>query len=197
MKNQFPLHFKFKIGTLANDFVITDANQQLVSYVRQKMFKLKDDIICYSDESKSNIIYRIKANKWLDFSATYTFFNAQELELGKVARKGRVSIWKATYEIYNNDDEKEFIIREEKPWVKVIDALISELPIIGIFSGYMFNPSYLVTDKNNVTVMRLKKNKSFFGRSFSVDSLSNVTEKEEERITLSLMMMILLERRRG
>ena len=74
MSFEFPLSFKFKIGTLSNDFVITDSKNNTVSYVRQKMFKLKEDIMCYSNESKQTLLYRIKANKWLDFSATYSFF---------------------------------------------------------------------------------------------------------------------------
>ena len=58
---QFPINFKFKIGTLANDFVATDASGTTVAYVRQKMFKLKEDILIYSNESKSDTLFRIKA----------------------------------------------------------------------------------------------------------------------------------------
>jgi uncharacterized protein YxjI len=195
--HQFPLTFKFKVGTLSNDFSITDANNTTVSYVRQKMFKLKEDILCYSDESKANLIYRIKANKWIDYSATYTFSDANDLELGRVARKGRASLWKATYEIFNLNQEHEFTIKEVNPWAKLIDALLSEIPIVGIFTGYMFNPKYLITDKNGQPIMRLSKNKSFLGKTFTVDKIADVSEKEQERIILSLMMMILLERRRG
>jgi len=197
MNNQYPLNFKFKISTLSNDFVITDANNNIVSYVKQKMFKLKEDILCYQDESKSKVIYRIKANKWLDFSATYAFFNDQEVEIGKVARKGRASIWKATYEVMDAAGNNDFTIREENPWTKIIDALISQIPIVGMFTGLMFNPSYLVTNNANEQIMRFKKNSSFFGRSFSLDKLTNVENQQEERIVLSLMMMVLLERRRG
>ena len=39
----YPLDFKFKISTLASDFNITDKNGNYVAYVRQKMFKLKED----------------------------------------------------------------------------------------------------------------------------------------------------------
>lgn len=74
---------------------------------------------------------------------------------------------------------------------------MSEIPIVGIFTGYMFNPKYLITDKNGQPIMRLSKNKSFLGKTFTVDKIADVSEKEQERIILSLMMMILLERRRG
>ncbi len=197
MSFEFPLSFKFKIGTLSNDFVITDSKNNTVSYVRQKMFKLKEDIMCYSNESKKTLLYRIKANKWLDFSATYSFFNSEDTELGKVARKGAVSLWKATYLVLDTENTNEFTIREEKPWVKVLDRLVSEIPVVGIFTGYMFNPSYLVTNSQNEPIMRFKKDSSFFGRKFSLHQLKEVEDKAQERIVLSLMMMVLLERRRG
>ena len=49
----FPLNFKFNISTFANDFVATDASGATVAYVRQKMFKLKEDILIYNDENKT------------------------------------------------------------------------------------------------------------------------------------------------
>ena len=71
---QFPVQFEFKISTLANDFKATDANGKMIAYVRQKMFKLKEDIQIFSDESKTKVNYRIKADKWLDFSTAYSFY---------------------------------------------------------------------------------------------------------------------------
>lgn len=71
LKNlNYPLDFKFKISTLSSDFNITDKNGNYVAYVRQKMFKLKEDVVVFSDESKSNELFRIKADRWLDFNAS-------------------------------------------------------------------------------------------------------------------------------
>ena len=54
LKNlNYPLDFTFKITTLSSDFNITDKNGNYVAYVRQKMFKLKEDVIVFNDESKS------------------------------------------------------------------------------------------------------------------------------------------------
>ena len=43
----FPLNFKFKITTFSNDFTATNANGQIIAYVKQKMFKLKEDVLIY------------------------------------------------------------------------------------------------------------------------------------------------------
>ena len=96
---QFPIDFEFKIGTLANDFTARDLSGRTIAYVRQKMFKLKEDIQIFSDDSQTQVNYTIKADRWLDFSAAYSFFDSDGTVLGKIARKGWRSIWKAKYEI--------------------------------------------------------------------------------------------------
>lgn len=194
----FPLELTFKIGTLSNDFKANDANGIPVAYVRAKLFKLKEDIQVFSDEKRDELLYTIKANKWLDFSAAYLFADAQGNDMGQVARKGWASIWKARYEIFDKNKQLEFTIQEDNAWVKVWDALLSEVPIAGAFTGYFFNPSYSVIDTaTGQAVAQLKKKKSFFGRRFNIISLQDLNNDQQARVLLGCMMMVLLERRRG
>lgn len=198
MKNlQFPLNFKFKIGTLSNDFVASDATGATVAYVRQKMFKLKEDILIYSNESKSDTLFRIRADRWLDFSAAYSFTDREGKEMGKIVRKGWRSIWKTSYELIDQHQNIQYHVNEENAWVKVWDSLLGEVPLLGMFTGYFFNPAYLVTDLQGNVVAKIKKQASFFGRHFEVSKLQDIDQDDQERIMLGLMMMILLERRKG
>lgn len=194
---KFPLKFSFKITTLSNDFSAYDNSGRMVAYVRQKMFKFKEDIEIFSDESRSNKLYAIKADRWLDFSAAYSFYDDRGKEFGKIVRKGWKSLWKSEYEIIDGRGQKQFQIREENGWVKVMDGLLGEIPILGLISGYIFNPSYLVKNIRGEAVIRIKKDPSFWGKEFSINKLGNMEGEDDDRILLGLMMMILLERRRG
>ena len=196
-KLQFPISFQFRIKTLANDFIAKDASGRTIAYVRQKMFKLKEAIMIYSDESKTELLYQINADRWIDFNANYAFSDAKGVRIGSVGRKGMKSFWKASYQIFDQGKNLDFNIREENPWAKVFDSLLSEIPIMGLFTGYMFHPRYAVTDASGAVVARLSKESSFFGRQFRVDKLGNIDPRDGERILLGLMMMILLERQRG
>lgn len=194
---QFPLNLTFKIGTLSNDFAIKDANDSMVAFVRQKMLKLVDEVQVYTNENRSEQIYTIKANKWIDFSATYAFTNAAGLDVGRVARKGWASIWKANYVIFDALQTKQLTVQEENPWAKVFDSLMGDIPILNFFTGYLFHPVYAVSRPDGTKIVRLRKIKSFFGRQFVIEKLETLENGEEERIILGLMMMILLERERG
>ncbi|WP_040278172.1 LURP-one-related/scramblase family protein [Psychroserpens damuponensis] len=194
---KYPISFKFHVTTLSNDFTATDASGKTVAYVRQKMFKLKEAISIYDSTNKTNLTHTIKADQWIDFSAAYSFKDAQGKELGKIARKGWASIWKAHYELIDQRQKLQYHIREDNAWVKVMDNMLGNIPILGGFTGYLFNPSYTVTDLNGQAVCQLKKEPSFFGRKFKLSKLKPIDNDDDERIILGFMMMVLLERRRG
>lgn len=194
---QYPLFLKFKITTLASDFTITDRNENSLAYVRQKMFKLKEDVVVFSNESKSQENFRIRANQWIDFNASYAITDSFGKNLGKIARKGMRSIWKATYNIFDHNENQKYKVQEENAWIKVFDGIVSDIPIIGMFTGYFLNPSYIVHDNTGKEIYRLRKMPSFFGRKFQLDQLNDIADEEETLVVLSLMMMVLLERAKG
>jgi hypothetical protein len=194
---KFPLDLTFKISTFSNDFVAKDNNGNTVAYVRQKMLKLLEEVEVFSSESRSELNYTIRADRWLDFSASYSFTNRAGYEVGRIVRKGWASIWKAHYEILDENRQQDLLVREENPWIKVLDSMLGEVPVLGILTGYLFHPAYIVTRPNGTLVARLKKEPSFFGRRFTIEKLSEFEKGEEERILLGLMMLILLEKRRG
>ena len=104
----FPLQFEFKVSSMANDFNATDASGKTLAYVRQKMFKLKEAISVYSNESKQEILYKINADRWIDFNASYAFTRGESDEfLGRVGRKGAKSLLKAHYDIFDVEGKPE------------------------------------------------------------------------------------------
>ena len=88
-------------------------------------------------------------------------------------------------------------INEENGWIKVIDSVIGELPVVGMFTGYFFNPSYVVTRMDDSPVARLAKQPAFFEGKFRMSKLGEIGPEEESRVLLSLLTMTLLERIRG
>ncbi len=198
LKNlNYPLDFKFKITTLSSDFNITDVNGNYVCYVRQKLFKLKENVVIFSDESRTKELYSIKANQWIDFNASYSLFQRDGSIVGTLARKGMRSILKSTYDVLDNQKNILFQITERNAWVKFWDGLVGEIPIIGMFTGYFLNPTYDVRDSRGNLIFELKKMPSLVGRRFQLHRKVDIPDEQETLIVLSLLMMVLLERERG
>lgn len=194
----YPLSFTFKITTLSSDFNITDRNGNYVAYVRQKMFKLKEDVIVFNDESKSQELFRIKANQWIDFNASYAMTDLQTgRNFGNLSRRGMRSLWKSQYDVADESGTTKYQINEDNGWIKVLDGIIGEIPLVGMLSGYFLNPSYTVKDTAGKEYFRLKKMPSLFGRKFQLDRLIDIDDEDESLVVLSFLMMVLLERERG
>lgn len=193
----YPINFSFKLLAIASQIYVRDAGGNMLGYVKQKLFKLKEDINVFADENQTRHLFNIKADRVLDFSAKYNFTDANGKLLGSIKRKGMRSIFKASYEIYDERDIQVMKINEENGWIKVVDALIGELPVIGMFTGYFFNPSYIVSRLNDSPVARLAKQPAFFEGRFQMTKLGDMVPEEEDRVMLGVLTMTLLERSRG
>lgn len=195
---QYPLTLSFKILALASQATVMDAGGRTVLYTRQKLLKFKEHVEIWTDASQGTRLADIKANKVIDWSARYFFTDAAGAPVGSVGRRGWRSLWKAHYEVFNpGDNSTYFSIQEENGWTKVLDSLLGEIPILGIFSGYFLHPSYLATRADGTPVMRLTKQPAFWEGRFRIEKLAEVTPREELNLLLSFLMMILLERSRG
>ncbi|MEH1968151.1 hypothetical protein [Nostoc sp.] len=193
---QYPLELTFKFWALAPQMSVVDAQRNLAFYVKQKLFKLKEAITIFADAEQTRPIYYIKADRIIDFSARYNFTDSNGTYIGSVKRRGLKSLWRARYDIFDGDTTT-LNIQEKNPWVKIADALFAEIPIVGMFTGYVFNPVYLVSRADGAIVMRLEKIPTFLSRKFIIKAVDQLSDRQEQQILLSLMMMLLLERNRG
>lgn len=192
----YPLQLSFKVLAIARQISVTDSTGSLLFYVKQKAFKLKEAVTVFADAQQSVPLYNINADRIIDFSASYRFTDRSGAPIGSLKRQGMKSLWKARYDIANGGGTG-LTIQEANPWIKVLDALFSEIPVVGLFSGYVFHPVYIVGRENAPPVLRLRKEPAFLESRFTVEKLGALSEKDEISVILSLIMLVLLERRRG
>lgn len=193
----FPLSLRFKLIAVASQIDVTDAQGASVFYVKQKAFRLKEAVTVYRDATQGQALYRIAADRVLDISAQYGITDAGGAALGVLKRHGMRSLWRAHYEV-EQGGRPIFVIREENPWTKVFDSLFGSIPILGIFSGYLFHPAYLVSPPNEESpVLRVTKEPALFEGRFRIEALEPVTGSAAELAVVSVLMTLLLERSKG
>lgn len=193
----FPLILSFKILAIATQIHVQDAAGGTVAYMKQKLLKLREDIDVFADQSQSQLLYNIKADRVIDFSARYNFADASGKTIGSIKRKGMRSLWKANYEIADAAGNQVMTINEENGWVKIWDSLFGEIPVIGMLSGYIFHPAYRVSDAQGRQVARLVKKPALFEGKFELSRQDTLRPEDETLVLLSLLTMTLLERSRG
>lgn len=194
----YPLSLTFKILAVSPQVTVSDASGALVLYVKQKAFRLKEDVTVYADRERTQPLYALRADRVIDFNASYHIVDAEGEPVGIIRREGMRSLWKSRYDVLDADGRHLFDIQEDDPWIKVLDATAGQLPVLNWLTGYLFHPSYTVSRPDGTPVFHLVKQPAFWEGKFRLDLLEEaLTPEDEVRGVLSLLMMILLERARG
>lgn len=105
-------------------------------------------------------------------------------------------MWSSSYVLADAEGREAGVIREENPWVKVLDGLMESVPFGDALGGLFFNPAYLVELRGR-DVLRVQKQRSLLESSFRIEKLADFSEDEEELLLAGVIMMVLLERDRG
>ena len=195
----FPLRLTFKLLAFASQFYVQDNSGTNVAYVKQKLFKFKEDITVFTDERQQDALFSIKADRVIDFSARYNLTDAQGQDLGAVKQRGLKSLWRAGFDVLDND-QVVFSINEKSVWTRFFDSLFGQIPVVGFLSGYLFQPAYEITAPDGALVMELTKKAALFEGRFDItlpDGAARLSGRQTNQLLLSLMMVVLLERSRG
>jgi hypothetical protein len=193
----YPLTLRFKVIALARQFRVEDASGRLLMYVKQKAFKLREAITVFADETQTRSLYRINADRIIDWSARYHITDDAGQEIGSIQQQGMRSIWRTRYDIYRGD-RVVFEVREENPWAKVGDQFLGEIPILGFFAGYLFHPKYLISTAEGAPVLRATKRPALFEGKFQIDRLETPLTADDERLLLiGAVTAVMLEKNRG
>ncbi|HEX8295952.1 MAG TPA: hypothetical protein VF593_06600 [Chthoniobacteraceae bacterium] len=196
---RFPLEFHFPFFRIAPTIVVTDSSGAEVCFVRQKLFRLKEAVTVHRDSSQQTVLGTIKADRIIDWSARYTFSDAEGQPFGAVGRRGAKSLWRSHYDIFSRADSKEvsMTIQEENPFAKIFDSLLGQIPILGVLTAYLFHPRYAVRTADGTIVARLTKRAALLEGKFTLEQLGDLQDEQSLEILLSCLMMLLLERNRG
>lgn len=191
----YPLELSFKIVTIGTRIRVMDAAGRQVAYARKKKFKLKEDVMVYEDEDQSRLRFRLKADRVIDFSASYTITGPDGHPIGAVQRQGMKSMWKSAYSLADARGNQIGVIHEENPWVKVLDGLMEMIPFGDALGGLFFNPAYLA-DLRGATVLRVQKERAVLESKFTIEKRGDFSEEEEQVLLAGTIMMLMLERDR-
>jgi len=116
--------FKF----LGAAFHIYNQQGELEFYVKQKAFKLKEDIRVFTGEDMTEEVLLISARKAIDFSATYDVVDsATGAKVGSLKRKGLKSILKDEWLIFDANEIEIGNIKEDSTGLAILRRVLTNL----------------------------------------------------------------------
>ncbi|MDP1547178.1 MAG: hypothetical protein Q8L87_14290, partial [Anaerolineales bacterium] len=119
---------KRQVFALTGKFRFYDPSGNLVLFSEQKMFKLREDIRVYSDESKSQEVLMIKARQIIDFSAAYDVVDSvTSQKVGALRRKGLASMLRDEWEVLDVNDNVVGSLFEDSMGLALLRRFLSGL----------------------------------------------------------------------
>ncbi|SEJ57585.1 hypothetical protein SAMN04488058_11112 [Deinococcus reticulitermitis] len=204
MQLRFPLTLDFKFS-LFTEMRVHDAGGQLVAVVKEKKFSIRDEVRVFSDEARRVQTHSIRAQGLmagaLDWRARRLIRRQDGSAVGALQAQGLRTLWGASYELLGPQGEARFVVRDDQPWLNVVEGAIGAVPFVGdlVAMGfdYLVNPTYTVTDHDGEPTYRVFKKRSFFARRFRIEELRPSRPEDDELVLLGLIQLVLRERERG
>ncbi|HSC81422.1 MAG TPA: hypothetical protein VLC08_13785 [Chitinolyticbacter sp.] len=92
MSLRFPVAFSFKVLAIAQQLSAREADGTLLFHAKQKLFKFKEAVTLFADEAQTRPLYRIAADRIIDFSASYSVTDQAGSPLVQLRRRGMRSL---------------------------------------------------------------------------------------------------------
>lgn len=162
-------------------FHIHDTMGNLVAYVEQKAFKLKEDITIFSDEEKQRPLLRIQAQSIIDFSAAYSVVDVATNEtVGKLQRKGLKSILRDEWIILDPAGQPLGLIKEDSALLATLRRFITNLI-----------PQTYNIEMNGQPAGTIKQNFNPFVLKLDVDLRSDPGRQFDRRLALAAVVLLM------
>lgn len=97
-------------------------------FVKQRAFRLKEEIVVYGDESQSRAMLRIKARSVLDFGATYDVTDAESgTRVGACRRAGLKSMFRDEWHLLDDSDVQHATCKEDSMALALVRRFLMNL----------------------------------------------------------------------
>ena len=179
---QFPTYLlQRQVFALTGKFRVLDPSGNLVMFSEQKMFKLREDIRVYSDESKSQEVLSIKARQIIDFSAAYDVVDtAYNQKVGTLRRKGWSSMLRDEWQVLDANDNQIGVMFEDSMGMALLRRFLL---------GSWLPQNYDIT-LGETRVADLKQNFNLFRYELNLDFTMDPSQRLDRRLGIAAGILL-------
>lgn len=162
--------------------IYDETKNNLLFFVKQKAFRIKEDVRVYSDTSKDHEILSINTKSIFDIAGTYDITETETgNRIGAVRRKALASIARDTWLILDTDGNEVATVQEDS----LLKALLRR-----IWLGSLLPQSFTITAANGSVVGNLKQTFNPFVPQFWVDFSQDTSGLLDRRLGIAITVML-------
>jgi uncharacterized protein YxjI len=181
-------HARSKVFDISPKFLLYDLQGQQIGYLKKKLFKLKEDIRLYADETMAQELLTIKARKIMDWSSAYDVVDSlSQQKVGTLKRKGMKSILRDEWIILDAADREIGIIREDSTALALVRRFLTNII-----------PQKFIFEAGGQIVGTARQAWNPFVLKMDVDMSADTACKLDRRLVAAIVVLLLaVEGRQG
>ncbi|MGH9554207.1 MAG: hypothetical protein ACRD2Y_00160 [Terriglobales bacterium] len=174
-------HARAKVFDITPKFFFYDLQGNKIGFLKQKLFKLKEDIRLYSDESMTEELLTVKARSILDFSTAYDVVDSRlQQKVGTLKRKGWKSMVQDEWIIMDAADQDIGRIHEDSMTLALVRRFLTNLV-----------PQSYVFEVGGQPVGTAKQHFNPFVLKMDVDLRQDSARKLDRRLAAAAVVLLL------
>lgn len=128
-----------KITAFTNQYRVYGANEDgskasLVAFAQQKRLAFKEKVSFYSDETKQNLVFTLRAEKVMDVHGNYFVEDPSGSRIGAFKKQFKRSLINSTWNILDSNNTPTLVVSESNSVLAVVRRYGGYLPFIGFIS---------------------------------------------------------------
>jgi uncharacterized protein YxjI len=163
-----------------------DSPGQPFCFVRQKMFKFKEDIRFYTDESRSVELVRIKARQRFDPRARYDVVAGDGTKIGEIQKVFGISLVRSTYRLYDDGGREVATATEQNVAVALFRRLVGFIPYVDNFADWLPIPYHFVFQRDGVELGSHRRQLWKLRDVYTIDMSGDRDRSVDRRLILAI-----------
>jgi uncharacterized protein YxjI len=155
-------------------------------FVRQKMFKFKEDIRFYVDESRSVELMRIKARQRFDPRARYDVTATDGSKIGEIQKVFGSSLLRSTYRIYDATGQENATARERSVLVALFRRIVGFIPYVEDVADWLPIPYHFVFSRDGTEIGHHRRILWKFRDVYAIDLGGDPGRTVDRRLILAI-----------
>lgn len=147
-----------KIQPIVNRYAVFQADEAgnrgaMVGFAEQKRFTLKEQFTIYTDDTKSQVAFAVKARQVMDFGTRYDVTDGQGEVIGVLGKDFKASLLNSTWHVFRPGEEQAplIIAHERNQNIAILRRVWDFIPVISEIPFFIkFQFDYLDAATNAV-----------------------------------------------
>lgn len=177
-----------KVLAIGNKYWIEDYNGNIIGFTKQKVFKLKEDIRIYTDESMTSELFRIMQEQILDVWGTFAIIDSQTNQaIGYIKRGFLSEFGRDAWELQNIN---------RIPFGRIFEKSLGRALARKYLPGGGLVPEKMTVELNNQPIAEVNQDFKIIGDIWDLNCVAVPPDLDRRVLLACIILMGCIERDR-